>query len=153
MNKLMPVLGFCLIGLAACAQEDLPPMPVPPPIVRTADAKDTAVQKKPEAEYVYGGDRFRDPFVSIAGGAAQSAGADELRTPNVGALTLKGIFNDGKQPIAIVSGGAISYTLKGSRLYDNRNRLIKGITGVVRKDSVLLIAPDKTTKELKLREK
>jgi hypothetical protein len=154
MNHKLPTLfGFCLLGLAACAQEDLPPMPVTPPMARTAAATDVAVQKKTDAQYAYGGERYRDPFVSLAGEAVQSTGTDELVTPNVSALTLKGIFNDGKQSIAIVSAGVNSYTLKGSRLYDNRNRLIKGITGVVRKESVLLIAPDKTTKELKLRDK
>jgi len=55
--------------------------------------------------------------------------------------------------MAIISGLGSTYILRGSYLYDSRQRLIKGITGAIRKDSVIMIAPDKSTKVLMLRQK
>lgn len=103
--------------------------------------------------FAYHGDRYRDPFIPLTGEGVPVTASEEVVTPNIGTLALKGIFNDGKIKMALISGGNISYVLKGSMLYDNRQRLVKGVSGVIKNDSVILIAPDKTTKELRLREK
>lgn len=103
--------------------------------------------------YLYKGDRFRDPFIPLTGGGIIITNSDEVQVPNIGSLALKGILDDGRKKMAIITGGGMSYFLKDSKLYDNKSRLIKGITGAIKKESVLMIAPDKTTKELFLRQK
>ena len=104
--------------------------------------------------YVYSGDKYRDPFIPLAGlGAYFSENSEESSVPSITTLSLKGIITEGKTKIALISGVGSTYILKESRLYDNRQSEIKGRTGAIKTDSVIIIAPDKTVKELKLREK
>lgn len=152
----MKYLGALLVaGLCACAGcglKDMPEQPLikdKPPVINFNPAP--ALQDAPR--YEYAGDRTRDPFhpLSLDGSSAGPVG--DVVVPSVGSLILKGIMADEKQKIAIIIGGGISYVLKGKYLYDNRQRLVSGITGVIKDQSVIIIAPDKTTKELRLREK
>ncbi|MFH1421628.1 MAG: hypothetical protein ABIH42_02800, partial [Planctomycetota bacterium] len=64
-----------------------------------------------------------------------------------------GIMDDGKQKMAMLIGGGVSYILEGSKLYDSRRRLVKGVTGAIKKDSVIMIDSNKKTKSIKLRSK
>jgi hypothetical protein len=106
--------------------------------------------KKEEPVYVYTGDKYRDPFIPLAGQGAYPSESEEVGIPSITSLTLKGIITEGKTKIALIGGAGASYILKDSRLYDNHQRQIAGITGAIKTDSVIIIAPDKTTKELKL---
>jgi hypothetical protein len=110
-------------------------------------------EKKEAPRYVYSGSKYRDPFIPLAGGSNIVTDSTEIQIPNIANLLVKGIFKEGNNKVALLSSGMLSYVLRENRLYDNRSRLIPGITGVVKTDSVLLIAADKSTKELKLREK
>jgi hypothetical protein len=153
MKKLFS-LSLLLVPLiiAGCSQDELPPgegVYVKPPVFTPI----TPRAKQPAERYVYRGDRFRDPFVAISAERTSTVSGDEQTVPSLGALVLKGIISDRKQPIAIIAGGGITYVLRGRRLYDNRQRLVKGISGIVKAESVLMIGPDKTAKELKLRDK
>jgi Tfp pilus assembly protein PilP len=142
------------VVFAACGGDELPP---PPPEFKIfapkAEASGSPQQKTEPPRYVYQGDRVRDPFIPLTGEYVSQSTNDEIIIPNLAALNLKGIFEDGKNTVAIVNGGGITYMLKGSRLYDNRQRIVKGITGIIKKESVVLISADKTIKELKIREK
>ena len=149
---------FCAVlmaGMFACAGCGLKDMPEQPQQTK----KPTAINFNPAPEekavplYVYAGTQNRDPFqpLSLDGSTASPVG--DVVVPPVGSLILKGIIKDGTQKIAIISGGGIGYVLKGKYLYDNRQRLVRGITGVIKDESVIIIAPDKTTKEIRLREK
>jgi len=153
-------LSFILLAgtalfLASCGNDEAPSTSAPAKVTRApAVAVSTTTAKKSIPIYVYRGDRFRDPFVSLVGnGLAISGSNEEVVVPNIGGLVLKGILEEDKQKMAIISGGGITYILKDSRLYDNRQRIVKGITGAIKKNSVIMIAPDKTTKELTLRSK
>lgn len=146
---------FLLAGMLACAGcglKDMPEEPLvaakPPVINFNAAPAAHEVQR-----YAYAGDRNRDPFHPLSLDGTSAGPVGDVVVPPVGSLVLKGIMADGKQKIAIISGGGISYVLKGKYLYDNRQRIVNGITGVIKDESVIIIAPDKTTKEIRLREK
>jgi Tfp pilus assembly protein PilP len=153
MKKLsLLILAMISLLFSGCGEDQSPAQGkayVKPPVIPAVIPQ----QKKETVRYVYHGDRFKDPFIAISAASAPSMLSDDVPVPTLGALVLKGIIDDGKQATAIISAGGITYVLKGRRLYDNRQRLVKGITGVIGADSVLMIGNDKSTKELKLREK
>lgn len=155
MNRVYYFLAAgIMLSLSSCGYEELPTQvntKTPAPV----DTSDQAVYKKREFVHTdYKGDKFRDPFIALNGeGYIVSSFSDEVPVPNIGSLVLKGVFDDGKLKMALISGGGINYILKGSRLYDNRQRTVRGISGIIKPDSVIIIAPDKTTKELKLKQK
>jgi hypothetical protein len=98
--------------------------------------------------YIYYGDRYRDPFIPLNGDFRGDSSALD-RPPPIASLTLKGIVQDAKGRMALLTSGVTSYILKGGRLYDGRNRMIKKIAGVIKTDSVVLIGSDRTVRELK----
>jgi hypothetical protein len=139
--------------LVSCGKEK-PSGPIGPQVnLVTTKLPVPVYQKKEEPLYVYQGDKYRDPFIALVGQGAYFSDSEEASAPNIGNLILKGIITDGKSKIALISGAGSTYVLKDSRLYDNRQRQIKGITGAIKASSVIIIAPDKSVKELKLREK
>lgn len=151
MRLSLCILVAGMISCAGCSQDELPDTlsSVPkPPVINLHP-----VEAKKPPRFVYAGDRFRDPFVSLNGDGMAFVGTDEVIVPSVGSLVLKGIFSEGKQRMAIISSGAISYVLKGKYLYDNRQRLVRGITGIIKDESVVIIAPDRSTKEIRLRDR
>lgn len=120
---------------------------LPPPVVNVP-----VYEKKEPPKYIYTGDKYRDPFISLTGAGRVFLETDEVTAPNVGSLSLKGIIAEGKTKIALITGDGGTYILKDSKLYDNRQRHIKGITGAIKTESVVMIAPDGSIKELKLKE-
>jgi hypothetical protein len=116
--------------------------PAPPALgLTTAPA---AAAEPAYQSYKYMGDRYRDPFIPLTGNTYQATD----RAPQVGSLVLKGIVEDSKGRVAIVSNGSSSYILRAGRLYDGRNHVVKGISGVVKAESVVLVGSDHTVKEL-----
>jgi hypothetical protein len=98
--------------------------------------------------YTYYGDRYRDPFISLIGDVRNEQSLLD-RPPPVASLVLKGIVQDAKGRMALLTSGANSYVLKGGRLYDGRNRMVKKIAGVIKTASVVIIGSDRTVRELK----
>lgn len=153
MKKTLFAIIIAAFFAASCGRPG-PSGPVAPQAKQFAPKPVAAVyQKKEPPVYKYSGDRYRDPFTPLVGQGAYFSENDESATPSIASLTLKGIIGEGKSKIALISGAGSTYILKNSRLYDNRQRQIKGITGAIKTDSVVIIAPDKTVKELRLREK
>jgi hypothetical protein len=98
--------------------------------------------------YTYYGDRYRDPFIPLNGDIRSDQSALD-RPPQIASLVLKGIVQDAKGRMALLTSGVNSYVLKGGRLYDGRSRMIKKIAGVIKTESVVLIGADRTVRELK----
>jgi hypothetical protein len=94
--------------------------------------------------YKYMGDRYRDPFIPLTGNSFDIGD----HAPQISTLVLKGIVEDAKGRVAIVSSGAASFILRAGRLYDGRNHIVKGISGVIKAESVVLVGSDRTVKEL-----
>ena len=129
-----PLLAW---GAAPVAKPDAPAI-IP---AATPAAAEPAYQS-----YKYLGDRYRDPFIPLTGVALDPTD----RSPAVASLILKGIVQDDKGRVAILSSGVSSYILRAGRLYDGRNRPVKGISGVIKAQSVVLLGSDRTVKELLL---
>jgi hypothetical protein len=121
------------------------------PKISSKNAIDALVKKALPPKYVYLGYKYKDPFVSLTGKGLTLKG-NEVPVPNIDSLTLKGIVDDGKEKIAIMLGSGISFILKNGTLYDNRRRPVNGVTGVIKKDSVVMEDSNKKTKEIKLKE-
>jgi hypothetical protein len=98
--------------------------------------------------YTYYGDRYRDPFIPLNGDIRTDQNALD-RPPPLSSLALKGIVQDAKGRMALLTSGVNSYILRGGRLYDSRNKMVKKIAGVIKTDSVVIIGSDKTVRELK----
>lgn len=98
--------------------------------------------------YTYYGDRYRDPFIPLTGEFRQDQSALE-RPPQISSLVLKGIVQDARGRMALLTSGVNSYILRGGRLYDGRNRMIKKIAGVIKTDSVVIIGADRSVRELR----
>lgn len=101
----------------------------------------------PYLQYRYKGEQYRDPFVPLN----SSSNMSQLMTvPPLSTFLLKGVVQDTKGKVALFSSGNRSFIMRGGRFYDTQNKQIKGISGVVKPNSVLLISADKTTRELKI---
>jgi len=141
MNK--PLLfAVVLINLGVYAAAPTTPTAKTPPIPQTS-----AVVPAYKS-YDYLGDRFRDPFLPLIGDARALDANNEL-PPSIASLILKGIVQDTKGRVALLTTGASSYVMRGGRLYDGRNRIVKKISGVVKADSVVVIGSDRTVRELR----
>ena len=98
--------------------------------------------------YTYYGDRYRDPFIPLNGDIRSDQSALD-RPPQPASLMLKGIVQDARGRMALLTSGVNSYILKGGRLYDGRNRMVKKIAGVIKTESVVIIGSDRTVREIK----
>jgi hypothetical protein len=124
-------------------------LPIPPQTSKVQPAAASNVLPvSPYKSYAYNGDRYRDPFVSLASDIRADQSVLD-RPPQVGSLTLKGIVQDAKGRMALLTTGVNSYILRGGRLYNNRNKMVKKIAGVIKTDSVVIIGADRTVRELK----
>jgi hypothetical protein len=84
---------------------------------------------------LYTGDKVRDPFLppSVGGGSAHPRDRNVPYVIDIHALELRGIMKDGKSDFAIFSTDTgARVILRGKRLYDDRNKLVPGITGSIR---------------------
>lgn len=121
------------------------PAPAATPAATTAAP--AAAPKPAYMSYSFYADRYRDPFVPLIGEARLDANADPA--PQISALTLRGIVADVNGRMALLSSGINSYILRGGRLYDGRNRMVKKISGVIKAESVVLIGADRTVREIR----
>ena len=116
------------------------------------------VPPPPPPRYAYKGGTYRDPLIPGGGASSYSSlnvageGEETMTGEKMVTLQLKGIFMDEKiGNIAIVSEtSGNSYILKNGKLYNKKNKDIKGVTGVIGKKVVTLISSD-TKIELKLK--
>lgn len=147
--------GLCLAFLlCGCGKMEEMPADSQSPALPNVQANIQPPPPKIEVvKYFYRGDKYRDPFISLSGEGIIYSSNEEIQIPNLSSLKLKGVFADGKYKMALISGGGATYMLKDSLLYDSHSRLIKGFSGIVKADRVILTASDNTTKELKLRDK
>jgi len=112
-------------------------------------------EKKAEEIYRYGGEAYRDPFIPLTekrviSPLLQSSGEGEK--PNLSSLSLKGIVIDKNFRMALLSGPFGSYILKNGKLFDNRNRVIKGFSGNVETKTVIITSDDNFSKTYKISE-
>ena len=137
--------------------------PAPSPIVV---AKSTSAAQMPigtstqTVSSIYTGDRVRDPFLPAAMGGASTRRIVDTKTGgpevvDIHGMLLRGIMRDPKVDYALfTSEGGGSYLLRDGRLYNERNKVVPGITGTIKlkQKTVELIAPDKDVQVFRLGE-
>lgn len=150
------LVGSCFLLFSSCSKEsdDLPPIPpdLPPAVVQIEE------KKEEPPKYTYKFAARRDPFYPLAGlagvaGEFTNPFADSEINPDQTffGLELRGIFQDRSGKIGIIrSQEGETYTLKSGKIYDRRNRMISGVSGIFKENSIVLISKNKTRKELPL---
>src|SRR5579863_8072304 len=119
-----------------------PPLATRTPSSSAAAASDTQPIEMPSyTTYNYYGEKYRDPFVPLIGETRSDQMSD--RPPAIASLMLKGIVQDSNGRLALLTSGISSYILRGGRLYDGRNKMVKGLSGVIKTDSVVIIGSDR----------
>jgi hypothetical protein len=141
-----------LIGVLRSPLFSSGPAPAPTPSlqVQATGAKPVAgatIESSSYKSYTYYADRFRDPFIPLTGEFRADQSLDH--PPQIASLLLKGIVQDARGRMALLTSGVNSFILKGGRLYDGRNRMIKKIAGVIKTESVVLIGADRTVREIR----
>lgn len=185
-------LAALLAFAAVAARAQMPPgMPAPPapdkasapsPAPASPEAPNLAHQSRPRkpkakpaavdessgtakvlgVDDIYGGTKFRDPFMKLAGSGvsqAPAAAAAKEYDPDefsIHQLELKGIMRDKAGWIALLSdmNTRLSFILRGGRLYDPKKKPVAGVTGVVKpaEKTVILTTADKDVQTLRLGE-
>jgi hypothetical protein len=155
MNKTTSIVRdaawvVCLIGLQGLPLHAVASGPVTGVQLQVTSAKPNGPPSEIPSykNYTYYGDRYRDPFIPLNGDIRSDQSAYD-RPPQITALMLKGIVQDAKGRMALLTSGVNSYVLKGGRLYDGRNRIVKKIAGVIKTESVVLIGADRTVREIR----
>lgn len=158
------MIAYTLALLLATAGPALAgPAPSPAPAVVAASTS-TALPLGVSTQTVssiYTGDRSRDPFTPAAMGAKIARRVTDETKPDgpevvdIHGMQLKGILKDPKIDFALFSaetGG--SYILRGGKLYNERNKPVPGITGVIKikQKTVELITADKDVQVFRLGE-
>ncbi|MCB4790762.1 MAG: hypothetical protein LHV68_02635 [Elusimicrobia bacterium] len=145
-------LYLIIIFLTACGSKESPELRPNLPKIAPKQPEAAALKKVAPPRYAYTGYKYRDPFIALNAKGAMLKGLNDVPIPNIDSLSLKGILDDGKQKIAILVGGGYSFMLMDGNLFDSRRRLVNGITGSIKKDSVVIIDAIKKSKEIKLKE-
>lgn len=144
----MSFFTFVLL-LATSGPASAGPAPSPVSVASsTASARGIGVSTQTVSS-IYTGDRSRDPFLPAAMGGSrprpsEDAKAEGPEVVDVHAMTLRGIMKDAKLDYALFTAeSGASYLLRGGKLYNERNKPVPQITGVIKlkQKTVELIAP------------
>lgn len=151
-----------VILLTACSKKKEEDLRLPEMKPQPVAAVSPSIQKKDETpKYVYPHVSKRDPFIALIteGGAGGGTRIVDMESESgfinkkgeFVNLELRGILKDKKGKVAMIaSTGGEAYMLKSGKIYDKRNRIIEGISGIIKEQSVILISQNKTVKELSL---
>ena len=155
----MTTITFVLL-LATAGSASAGPAPSPAAVAVSTVAAQTVAVTTQTVSTVYTGDRVRDPFLPAAMGASTARRSDDAKTDgpevvDIHGMTLRGIMKDQLIDYALFTaetGG--TYLLRGGKLYNERNKVVPGIRGVIKlkQKTVELITPDKDVQVFRLGE-
>ena len=163
MNRLngRPLKNLALILaagiLCSCSKKKAGPLTLSQLYPAAASPKITAAApeaKEEPSRYFYPYGNKRDPFIPLIGatGMASSGEGKGLGKGDLANLELKGILHDHRGKMAVIaSGGGEHYVLRAGRIYDRKNRVVTGVSGIIKEKSVILISQNRTMTELSLR--
>ena len=90
----------------------------------------------------------------IGGQISAQAASGNVEKGDLANLELKGILRDKRGKIALIaSSSGEPYTLRSGRIYDKKNRIVNGVSGIIKETSVILVTQNRTIKELTLSKK
>ena len=152
--------GVCLACRPAAAEgsksSPAAPPPAPPAASKPAVAASTGTEEGPSVDSLYKGDKIRNPFLPAGSASVVTETAAAPEEFSIHNLLLKGIMRDPNGDFAVLAqrGSTDSFVLKHGRLYDHRNKLVKGVSGSVKpkQKMVQLMTPDKDVQTLILGE-
>jgi len=155
MTTLTLALLLATAGPASAGPETSPAVPA----VSTGTAMPIGTSTQTVSS-LYTGDRVRDPFLPAAMGATSARRVDDSKAGgpeivDIHGMSVRGIMRDNKVEYALLTaetGG--TYYLRGGKLYNERNKIVPGITGNIKakQKTVELITPDKDVQVLRLGE-
>lgn len=147
--------------LATAGSASAGPAPSPDAVAAsTAAAPSPLAASTQTVSSIYTGDRVRDPFLPAAMGATSARRSEDAKTEgpevvDIHGMTLRGIMRDPKIDYALFASEAGgTYLLRGGKLYNERNKVVPGITGAIRlkQKTVELITRDKDVQVFRLGE-
>lgn len=140
-----------IAGLAVFGNANDVTTPAPPAVSGTEGAVPSE-----EPAYVFKGDRIRDPFLPLTGGAAVSMEMSAVR-PEWGAFNpagaeLKGILKTptGRWAILRTTDGAV-YMVQNGKIYDPKRKAVDGFQGIVKERTLVILGPKNEEIELHLK--
>jgi len=144
MNRTFTAAVFFTAALSFAGMARAAIEPAPAVAVSTA----AAVQ-----DYVYRGDKFRDPFIPLAG-----AGMMDIPTRYIyqegefdpTTIELKGILRTktGRMALLRTNSGGI-YIVKDGKILDYKRKAVAGYVGIVKEKSLVMIGPNNAVTELR----
>src|ERR1044071_6776388 len=122
VNRLTGSFLFLLVVFlgSSCGKKEAPPPP--PPVIPAAAPTPAAEVIKEKPVYVYGGDKYRDPFQ--AAGASTNYQAEAVFDPH--RSTVKGIIFSSNLKSAVLSvSGSGTYFIKQGKIFDIMGKTVK----------------------------
>ncbi len=156
-NILFLIIGFLFFFILGCGKKEKKistalPTTIPQNKLVTRVVADK--KEKTGMRYEYKGGKYRNPLLSLTVKGEAIEGISEMTGANLSTLTLRGIIKDSQKGrlalIDDVSGS--SYIVKGKKLINQRGRRVKGVVGIIKEKSVVLMTSDKGIKELKMKD-
>lgn len=153
---------FFFMALSSCGGKktgdlmDLSQMFPPSIVEKLPDLLPETKEEPPR--YFYPHAAKRDPFVPLIGGEAFSSASKgsgkDLAAGELSNLELKGILKDRRGKIAIITTtDGEPFVLRSGRIYDRKNRVVSGVSAIIKEKSVVLISKSRAITELSLKKK
>ncbi len=149
---------FCVLWGCSKKAEPVKSLAQKYPETVVGRAAETLAEEKAEPpKYFYPFAAKRDPFaplVGITSGTNDPASGKGLAKGELSNLELKGIMLDRKGKVAyIASTTGEVFFLRSGRIYDKKNRVVAGVSGIIKENSVVLISQNRTMTELIMQKK
>jgi hypothetical protein len=111
--------------------------------------------KPGQEEYVYKGEKTRDPFVPLQGQAGWDLSRTSSAEPedfNPSGVELKGIIQTKNARLAVLkTPTGSSFLVKNGKIQDAKRQVVEGYVGIVKERSLVVIGPNNQVTELKLK--
>lgn len=135
--------------LATAGPASAGPAPSPSAVTISTAAKAAVGISTLTVANIYTGDRVRDPFLPAAMGSSRprppvDAKVEGPEVVDIHGMALRGIMKDARVDYALfASENGGTYLLRGGKLYNERNKAVPHITGVIKlkQKTVELMAP------------
>ena len=143
MKRILIVLSLEVAVVIPCFAQAVKPAE---PEQKVSSATATAVT----VGQIYKAENMPDPFIPVTGGGSgdtpriqlQQQG-DQTVAPvfSIHDLVLTGIMEEtkGKQALLRNPGTGLSYTLTGGKLFDQKKKPVRGVTGIIKGRQVILM--------------
>ncbi len=155
-NKILFLMvGFLFFSVLGCGKKEKNLSTALSTTIPQKKAVTRVVRDKKEKagiKYEYKGGKYRNPCLSLTVKGVAIEGIVEMTAANLSTLTLRGIIKDSqKKRLALIDDvSGASYIVKDKKLINQRGRRVKGVVGIVKEKSVVLMTSDKGIKELKM---